>query len=203
MKNWWRNRDVIMILSVFCGLLGGNGAAWTQPLVLPALAVVMTLSTTGGARRYSPVPPGLVAPGAVGSALELRDVGGGAAGTQFFPDFRNRHSRRLRAPGGSAAGHRGHPLHRLFKRQHRLFSPGHRGLLFGGPGYHPVNRPGVARDRLHRTTVADPGNSGVDFGAAAPFPAIAAGPPWPRAWNPSRGPSPTGAFFWSCTPSWA
>ncbi len=47
MKNWWRNRDVIMILSVFCGLLGGKGAAWTQPLVLPALAVVMTLSTTG------------------------------------------------------------------------------------------------------------------------------------------------------------
>lgn len=47
MKRWWRNRDFILILSVFCGLLLGQGAAWTKPLVLPALAVVMTLSTMG------------------------------------------------------------------------------------------------------------------------------------------------------------
>jgi bile acid:Na+ symporter, BASS family len=47
MKRWWRNRDFILILSVFCGLLLGQGATWTKPLVLPALAVVMTLSTMG------------------------------------------------------------------------------------------------------------------------------------------------------------
>jgi BASS family bile acid:Na+ symporter len=47
MKCWWRNRDIILILSVFCGLLLGQGATWTKPLVLPALAVVMTLSTMG------------------------------------------------------------------------------------------------------------------------------------------------------------
>jgi hypothetical protein len=43
MKNWWRNRDFILILSAVCGLLGGAG----EPLVLAALAIVMTLSTTG------------------------------------------------------------------------------------------------------------------------------------------------------------
>jgi bile acid:Na+ symporter, BASS family len=46
MKNWWRNRDVIMILALLLGLLAGKGAHWTQPMVLPALAVIMTLSTT-------------------------------------------------------------------------------------------------------------------------------------------------------------
>ena len=44
MKQWWRNRDVILISAVVCGLALGRGATWTQPLILPALAVVMTLS---------------------------------------------------------------------------------------------------------------------------------------------------------------
>jgi BASS family bile acid:Na+ symporter len=47
MKQWWRNRDVILVSAVVCGLVAGRGASWTQPLVLPALAVVMTLSTMG------------------------------------------------------------------------------------------------------------------------------------------------------------
>jgi len=47
MKNWWRNRDVFLSLSLLCGLLAGNRAIWTQPLILPALAVAMTLSLTG------------------------------------------------------------------------------------------------------------------------------------------------------------
>jgi hypothetical protein len=33
MQPWWRNRDFILILSGFCGLLGGKGATWTQSLV--------------------------------------------------------------------------------------------------------------------------------------------------------------------------
>jgi BASS family bile acid:Na+ symporter len=47
MKNWWRNRDVILSLSLVCGLLAGNQAIWTRPLILPALAVAMTISLTG------------------------------------------------------------------------------------------------------------------------------------------------------------
>jgi BASS family bile acid:Na+ symporter len=46
MKNWWRNRDVIMILALLLGLIAGQGARWTQAMVLPALAIIMTLSTT-------------------------------------------------------------------------------------------------------------------------------------------------------------
>ncbi len=47
MKQWWRSRDFILVSSVVCGLAAGRGASWTQPLVLPALALVMTLSTMG------------------------------------------------------------------------------------------------------------------------------------------------------------
>lgn len=46
MKTWWRNRDFIMILALALGLLAGKGAHWTQPLVLPALALVMAFATT-------------------------------------------------------------------------------------------------------------------------------------------------------------
>ena len=42
-----RNRNFILVLSIVLGLtVGERGAVWTQPLVLPVLALVMTLSTT-------------------------------------------------------------------------------------------------------------------------------------------------------------
>jgi BASS family bile acid:Na+ symporter len=47
MRKWWRNRDFILIMALLCGLVAGKAAVWTRPLVLPALAVVMTLSTSG------------------------------------------------------------------------------------------------------------------------------------------------------------
>jgi BASS family bile acid:Na+ symporter len=47
MRKWWRNRDFILIMVLICGLVAGKAAIWTQPLVLPVLAVVMTLSTSG------------------------------------------------------------------------------------------------------------------------------------------------------------
>lgn len=42
-----RDRNVIMLTGVVIGLAWGGGAAWTEPLTLPGLAVVMTLSTMG------------------------------------------------------------------------------------------------------------------------------------------------------------
>jgi bile acid:Na+ symporter, BASS family len=42
-----RNRNFILILSLATGLIWGKGAHWTESLVLPALAIVMTLSVTG------------------------------------------------------------------------------------------------------------------------------------------------------------
>jgi predicted Na+-dependent transporter len=84
MKNWWRNRDVIMILSVFCGLLGGDWAAWTQPLVLPALAVVMTLSTTGVHSDILRSLRGLWIPALAGLLLNYVMLGGGCCWDSVF-----------------------------------------------------------------------------------------------------------------------
>ena len=46
-KRLLRNRDFILILGLALGLLWGEGAHWTSPLTLPALAVAMTLSVMG------------------------------------------------------------------------------------------------------------------------------------------------------------
>ena len=42
-----RNRNFIFLLAVACGLLASRGADLMEPLVIPGLAVVMTLSTLG------------------------------------------------------------------------------------------------------------------------------------------------------------
>jgi bile acid:Na+ symporter, BASS family len=76
MKNWWRNRDFILILSVCCGLLIGKGATWTKPLVLPALAVVMTLSTLGVRRDTFGSGRGLWLPALSGLLLNYVMLGG-------------------------------------------------------------------------------------------------------------------------------
>lgn len=52
-----KNRDFILILGLALGLLAGGWATWTYHLAIPALAVVMTLSTMGvsGEQFRSPV----------------------------------------------------------------------------------------------------------------------------------------------------
>jgi BASS family bile acid:Na+ symporter len=42
-----RNRNVILTSALLIGLSWGKGARWTEPMTLPALAIVMTLSTIG------------------------------------------------------------------------------------------------------------------------------------------------------------
>jgi bile acid:Na+ symporter, BASS family len=84
MKNWWRNRDFILILSVVCGLLGGAGASFTKPLVLPALAVVMTLSTTGVRRDILRSGRGLWVPALSGLLLNFVMLGGVILGLSFL-----------------------------------------------------------------------------------------------------------------------
>jgi bile acid:Na+ symporter, BASS family len=42
-----RNRDFLLGLAIALGLLFGKGASWTGQLVIPALAVIMTLSVMG------------------------------------------------------------------------------------------------------------------------------------------------------------
>ena len=45
LKLLFRNRNFILTLSLILGLLWGKGAQWTEGATLPALALVMTLST--------------------------------------------------------------------------------------------------------------------------------------------------------------
>jgi len=42
-----RNKDFILMMALAAGLVWGKGAVWTEELMLPALAVVMTISTMG------------------------------------------------------------------------------------------------------------------------------------------------------------
>ena len=84
MKRWWQNRDFILILSVFCGLLLGQGATWTKPLVLPALAVVMTLSTMGVSGDALRSGQGWWRPVLSGLLLNYVMLGGVLLGLSFF-----------------------------------------------------------------------------------------------------------------------
>jgi len=47
LKRLLRNRNVILTSALVIGLFWGKGARWTEPITLPALAIVMTLSTIG------------------------------------------------------------------------------------------------------------------------------------------------------------
>ncbi|MBA4389689.1 MAG: hypothetical protein C0399_01970 [Syntrophus sp. (in: bacteria)] len=47
LKLLFLNRNVILILGVVAGLVWGKGAVWTESLIFPALALVMTIATMG------------------------------------------------------------------------------------------------------------------------------------------------------------
>ena len=47
LKLLFLNRNVILILGVVAGLVWGKGAVWTESLILPVLALVMTIATMG------------------------------------------------------------------------------------------------------------------------------------------------------------
>jgi BASS family bile acid:Na+ symporter len=84
MKQWWRNRDFILVSAVACGLALGRGATWTQRLVLPALAVVMTLSTMGVRSEMLRSPRELWRPALSGLILNYLVLGGILLGLSFL-----------------------------------------------------------------------------------------------------------------------
>lgn len=47
LKLLFLNRNIILVLGVVAGLVWGEGAVWTESLILPALAFVMTIATMG------------------------------------------------------------------------------------------------------------------------------------------------------------
>ena len=73
---WWRNSNVLLNLSILVALPAGQAAPWLEPLVLPALCLVMTLAlleVSGASFRSA---RGLVLPVLAGLGLNFGINGG-------------------------------------------------------------------------------------------------------------------------------
>jgi BASS family bile acid:Na+ symporter len=73
---WWRSRNVLLISSIGMALLAGQAAPYLEPLVLPALGLVMTLAlleVSGASFRSA---KGMVVPILVGLGLNFGVNGG-------------------------------------------------------------------------------------------------------------------------------
>jgi len=75
-KGLLRNRDFILFLALTLGLLWGLGARWTEQLTLPALAVVMTLSTMVISGSIFRSPKAMIAPALAGIAMNYAVLSG-------------------------------------------------------------------------------------------------------------------------------
>lgn len=71
-----KNRDFLLILSIVLGLFLGGGAQWTRNLVIPGLAVIMTLAVMGIPGSVFRSPRSLVIPTLVGLVLNYGLHGG-------------------------------------------------------------------------------------------------------------------------------
>ena len=73
---WWRNRNVLLILAIVLALPAGQAAPVLEPLVLPALCLVMTLALLEVSGASFRSPGGLVGPVLAGLALNFGLNGG-------------------------------------------------------------------------------------------------------------------------------
>jgi BASS family bile acid:Na+ symporter len=73
---WWRNRNVLLISSIVLALFIGQAAPYLEPLVLPALGLVMTLALLEVSGASFRSPKGLVVPILVGLGLNFGINGG-------------------------------------------------------------------------------------------------------------------------------
>jgi len=70
------NRDFILSLALVMGLLLPQASRWTQHLTLPALALVMSVSTMGISRGAFPSPRSLIIPALLGVLMSYVVLGG-------------------------------------------------------------------------------------------------------------------------------
>jgi len=75
LKRLFGNRDFILFSALGLGLLWGEGAQWTNPLTLPALAVAMTLSVMGVSEATFRSPRALLAPALSGIVMTYPVLG--------------------------------------------------------------------------------------------------------------------------------
>lgn len=74
-KGLLRNRDFVLFLALGLGLLWGGGARWTEQVTLPALAIVMALSTMAISSSIFRSPRALLAPALTGIAMSYAVLG--------------------------------------------------------------------------------------------------------------------------------
>jgi BASS family bile acid:Na+ symporter len=79
-----RNRNLILFSSLMLGILWGEGAQWTKSLTLPALALVMTLSTMGISISEFRSPRTLLVPALGGLGINYVLLGGCILGLSMF-----------------------------------------------------------------------------------------------------------------------
>jgi BASS family bile acid:Na+ symporter len=75
MRNLLRDRNFILISALVIGLLWGKGASWTEPMTLPALAIVMTFSTMGVPESIFQSLRGLLRPMMIGIVMNYFILG--------------------------------------------------------------------------------------------------------------------------------
>ena len=75
LKSFLRNRNFILILSIILGLLWGKGAQWTEGVTLPALAIVMTISTMNVSRSVFRSFRDILAPAMAGIVMNYFILG--------------------------------------------------------------------------------------------------------------------------------
>jgi len=73
---WWRSRNVLLIASIVLALIAGQAAPYLEPLVLPALGLVMTLALLEVSGASFRTAKGLVVPVLVGLGLNFGINGG-------------------------------------------------------------------------------------------------------------------------------
>ena len=76
LKLLFLNRNVILILGVVAGLVWGKGAVWTESLILPVLALVMTVATMGIESSSLRSVRGILVPVCVGIAMNYLVLSG-------------------------------------------------------------------------------------------------------------------------------
>ncbi len=70
------NRNFIFLLAMICGLLLPEPASWTKVLMMPALALVMTLATVNVPNDYFLRPRAILAPSLTGIIMTYIVLGG-------------------------------------------------------------------------------------------------------------------------------
>jgi BASS family bile acid:Na+ symporter len=75
MKNLLRNRNFILFVALVLGLLLPRGSRWTEHLTLPALSIVMSLSTMGVSGSLFRSPRSLIIPALFGLVMNYVVLG--------------------------------------------------------------------------------------------------------------------------------